>query len=221
MELEQSWATLLSDELKSPYFNDIQRFLTLERSRSVVYPPQEMVFEAFRRTPVDSVKVVIIGQDPYHGAGQANGLCFSVSDGVRHPPSLRNIFKALKADLDISPPRSGNLEKWADNGVLLLNAALTVRAASPLSHQKCGWTRFTDAAISKLSVERTSIVFMLWGAFAQQKEMLINGQRGHLILKTAHPSPLSARKGFFDCKHFSQANTFLRQNGGLEIDWSL
>lgn len=221
MELERSWAKLLASELETVNFSQIKTFIANERSIENVFPPDELIFAAFAHTPVEKVKVVIIGQDPYHGQGQANGLCFSVGDGMRQPPSLGNIFKELENDVGIKPPLSGNLEKWADNGVLLLNAALTVRASSPLSHQKCGWQQFTDATISKLSTERSGIVFLLWGNFAQQKEMLIDNQKGHLILKAAHPSPLSARKGFFGCKHFSQVNTFLSTNGSLEIDWSL
>jgi len=219
--LDPSWAQLLADELGAHYFHELWDFLSGEYRASVVYPPQPFLFAAFDRTPAHSVKAVIMGQDPYHGPGQANGLCFSVTEGVRHPPSLRNIFKELSADMGVSVPVSGDLRKWADQGVLLLNATLSVRAHQAGSHQGKGWEMLTDAAIAELSRQREGIAFMLWGNFAQQKEALIAKDKGHLILKAAHPSPFSAHRGFFGCKHFSQVNAFLRQRGELPIDWSL
>ncbi len=219
--VEESWAELLADELGSDYFQALWGFLSEEYMVSAVYPPLPLIFSAFGRTPVRKVRAVIIGQDPYHGPGQANGLCFSVNDGNKHPPSLRNIFKELITDLNVSPPASGDLGAWADQGVLLLNATLSVRAHEPGSHQGRGWERFTDAAISRLSRQRDGIAFLLWGNFAQQKEELIAKDRRHLILKAAHPSPLSAHRGFFGCKHFSLVNSFLMESGKLPIDWSL
>jgi uracil-DNA glycosylase len=220
-QIDDSWAELLQTEFRDSYFSDLKAFLLKERSEHTVFPPGPLIFSAFDRTPVHRVKAVILGQDPYHGKGQAHGLCFSVNDGVRHPPSLQNIFKELKDDLGIPIPNSGNLGKWADNGVLLLNATLTVREKEPGSHQGRGWERFTDAAMARLSEKRTGLVFMLWGSFAQQKEPLIAKDRDHLILKAPHPSPFSAHKGFFGCRHFSQTNTFLSEHGEGPIDWSL
>jgi uracil-DNA glycosylase len=220
-QIDDSWAELLQTEFRDSYFSDLKAFLLKERNEHTVFPPGPLIFSAFDRTPVQRVKAVILGQDPYHGKGQAHGLCFSVSDGVRHPPSLQNIFKELKDDLGIPIPNSGNLGKWADNGVLLLNATLTVREKEPGSHQGRGWERFTDAAMARLSEKRTGLVFLLWGSFAQQKEALIAKDRDHLILKAPHPSPFSAHKGFFGCRHFSQTNTFLSEHGEGPIDWSL
>lgn len=218
-KINSSWTHLLQSDLRSDYFLSLQQFLEQERKAHRIYPPDSLVFAAFDRTPVDQVKVVIIGQDPYHGHGQANGLCFSVNDDVRHPPSLKNIFKELRDDLAIPIPASGNLGHWANEGVLLLNATLTVRASQPGSHQGKGWERFTDAAISKLAQQREGIAFLLWGAFAQQKAQLVPTNRNHLILKAPHPSPFSAHKGFFGCKHFSLVNAFLRASGRAEIIW--
>ena len=220
-QIDDSWAELLQTEFRDSYFSDLKAFLLKERSEHTVFPPGPLIFSAFDRTPVQRVKAVILGQDPYHGKGQAHGLCFSVSDGVRHPPSLQNIFKELKDDLGIPIPNSGNLGKWADNGVLLLNATLTVREKEPGSHQGRGWERFTDAAMARLSEKRTGLVFLLWGSFAQQKEALIAKDRDHLILKAPHPSPFSAHKGFFGCRHFSRTNAFLSEHGEGPIDWSL
>ena len=183
-----------------------------------MYPPGAQIFSAFDHTPVDKVKVVIIGQDPYHGPGQANGLCFSVSPGIKKPPSLENIFKELQTDLGIPIPETGNLEKWAMQGVLLLNASLTVRANSPNSHQDFGWHTFTDEVIRQLNQHKKGLVFLLWGKFAQGKEALIDTQK-HFILKAAHPSPFSAYNGFMGCKHFSKTNEILRSQGLQEIDW--
>ncbi len=220
-QIDDSWAELLQTEFRDSYFEDLKAFLLKERGEHTVFPPGPLIFSAFDRTPVHRVKAVILGQDPYHGKGQAHGLCFSVSDGVRHPPSLQNIFKELKDDLGIPIPTSGNLGKWADYGVLLLNATLTVREKEPGSHQGRGWERFTDAAMARLSEKRTGLVFMLWGSFAQQKEALIARDRDHLILKAPHPSPFSAHKGFFGCRHFSRTNAFLCEHGEGPIDWSL
>ena len=186
-----------------------------------MYPTDSLIFSAFDRTPVERVKAVILGQDPYHGPNQAHGLCFSVNDGIVPPPSLKNIFKELKTDIGMTEPSSGNLTKWADEGVLLLNATLTVRAGNAGSHQGKGWERFTDAAIQKLSNERTNLVFLLWGKYAQNKSALINSKNGHLILKGPHPSPLSAYTGFFGCRHFSKTNAFLKEKGIEPIDWNL
>lgn len=219
--LDDSWKGLLADEFRTEYIQQLWFFLLDEYGVSAVCPPMPLLFAALERTPAHRIKAVIIGQDPYHGPGQANGLCFSVTEGIRHPPSLRNIFKELNADLNMSVPVSGDLSRWADQGVLLLNATLSVRAHKPGSHQGRGWERLTDAVIARLSEKREGIVFMLWGNFAQQKEQLIAKNRGHLILKAAHPSPFSAHRGFFGCKHFSKVNTFLRQRGELPIDWSL
>lgn len=219
--IEPSWLELLRSEFEAPYFAELRSFLMKERAEHTVYPPGRAIFAAFDRTPVQRVKAVILGQDPYHGPGQAHGLCFSVNDGVRHPPSLQNIFKELHEDVGAAIPASGNLGRWADNGVLLLNATLTVRAHMPGSHQGKGWETFTDRAISGLSEQREGLAFMLWGSYAQQKEPLIARNRGHLVLKASHPSPFSAHKGFFGCRHFSRVNAFLSERGQTPIDWSL
>ncbi len=204
-----------------PYFEQIVFFLKQEKqSGKTIYPPGPLIFNAFEKTPFDKVKVVILGQDPYHGAGQAHGLCFSVPDGITPPPSLINIFKELNADTGTPVPASGNLEKWANQGVLLLNAMLTVRANSPASHSKIGWENFTDAVIRLLSDKKHGIVFILWGRFAQDKQELIDATKHH-ILKAAHPSPFSANNGFFGCRHFSKANELLAQERLEPIDWRL
>lgn len=218
--IEDSWKAQLADEFNADYFTKLKEFLVTEKQTQRVFPPGAKIFSAFNHTPFDKVKVVILGQDPYHGEGQAHGLCFSVPDGISKPPSLVNIFKELNADLGLPIPTSGNLEKWADQGVLLLNATLTVRANLAGSHQKRGWENFTDAAIKKLSDKRENLVFILWGRFAQNKEVLIEGSK-HCILKSAHPSPLSAYNGFFGCKHFSKTNEYLRSKGIGEIDWRI
>jgi uracil-DNA glycosylase len=219
--IDDSWFTLLKNEFESEYFQSLKDFLVLEKAGQVVYPPGSLIFNAFDHTPVSAVKAVILGQDPYHGPNQANGLCFSVNDGVRFPPSLQNIFKELKTDIGMEMPFSGNLTKWANEGVLLLNATLTVRARNAGSHQGKGWEQFTDAAIQKLSNQRENLVFLLWGKFAQNKEVLISKNNGHLILKAPHPSPFSAHSGFFGCRHFSKTNEFLKSKGIVEIDWDL
>ena len=219
-QIEESWKLLLQEEFNAPYFAELKKFLVDEKSKYVVYPPGKFIFNAFEHTPFNKVKVVIIGQDPYHGKGQAHGLCFSVPAGISQPPSLVNIFKELNQDLGIPVPRHGNLEKWADQGVLLLNATLTVRANQAGSHQNKGWETFTDSVIRKISESCTGIVFILWGKYAQAKEALIDTDK-HYVLKAAHPSPFSAYNGFFGCKHFSKTNEILVQNGSEPIDWSL
>ncbi len=219
-QIEESWLEALKAEFQQPYFAAIKQFLLNEKKKgTTVYPPGPLIFNAFNRTPFDKVKVVILGQDPYHGPGQAHGLCFSVADGVKTPPSLRNIYKELNKDIGMEIPKSGNLEKWADQGVFLLNAMLTVQANRAASHQKIGWQTFTDAAIRKLSEEREGLVFMLWGNFAKKKAALIDKNKHH-ILASGHPSPLSSRY-FFGCKHFSKANEILKEQGKEPIDWSL
>lgn len=219
--LEASWKEALAEEFGAPYFKEIKRRILEEKRAGVTpYPPGKDIFNAFNLTPFDSVKVVILGQDPYHGKGQAHGLCFSVPDGITPPPSLINIFKEIKSDLGIElPTASGNLEGWARQGVLLLNALLTVQAGRPASHHDIGWEQFTNATIKKLSDEREHLVFVLWGKFAQGKEYLID-TRKHLVLKAAHPSPFSATK-FFGCKHFSKTNEYLREHGKEPIKWEL
>ncbi len=218
--IEESWKKVLWDEFQQPYFAELKRFLVEEKRTYTVYPPGPMIFNAFNKTPFDKVKVVIIGQDPYHEEGQAHGLCFSVQDGVPHPKSLINIFKELQDDVGITIPKNGNLEKWTAQGVFLLNATLTVRAHEAGSHQNHGWERFTDAAISKLSEQREGLVFLLWGNYAKQKEAIIDASK-HYILSTVHPSPLSAHRGFFGCKHFSKTNEILCKSGKTEINWQL
>jgi len=210
----------LWDEFQSPYFSKLKEFLVNEREHHPVYPPGRLIFNAFQHTPFEKVKVVLLGQDPYHGKGQAHGLCFSVPIGIPKPPSLVNIFKELENDLGIPPPSHGNLEKWADRGVFLLNATLTVRANQPGSHQNKGWEIFTSRVIERISEYKKGVVFLLWGRFAQAKESLVNSSN-HMILKAAHPSPLSAQHGFFGCRHFSRTNAYLEQQGIPAIDWTL
>ena len=219
-QIEESWLKVLAAEFEQPYFAQLKAFLVEEKRQYAVYPPGSLIFNAFAHTPFDKVKVVILGQDPYHGAGQAHGLCFSVPDRVPPPPSLVNMYKEIHSDTGIAPSASGNLECWADRGVFLLNATLTVRAATAGSHQNKGWERFTDHVIRSLSSGRENLVFMLWGNYARAKRILIDTQK-HLILEAAHPSPLSAHNGFFGCRHFSKANEYLRQHGIEVIDWSV
>jgi uracil-DNA glycosylase len=214
-----TWKELLQNELEAPYFQGLQLFLEEELAKHTVFPAIERVFAAFHLTPFESVKVVVLGQDPYHGKGQANGLCFSVTEGIRKPPSLQNIFKELESDLNIPIPSHGSLEEWAKQGVLLLNATLTVREGEAGSHQLKGWEQFTDAVISSLSANHEGLVFLLWGNFAKKKAALIDGGRHH-ILTAAHPSPL-ARTGFKGCKHFSQTNKLLTQMGMKTINWHI
>ena len=218
--IEESWKDALTEEFNKPYFMELKEFLLEEKKKFKVFPPGNMIFNAFNRTPVDKVKVVLIGQDPYHGFRQAHGLCFSVPEDVSKPPSLVNIFKELEQDMGIPPASSGNLEKWADQGVLLLNATLTVRENQAGSHQNKGWETFTDAAISNLSEKQTGLIFVLWGNFAIAKRNLVDAGKHH-ILTAAHPSPFSANKGFFGCRHFSKINEILRNSGRTEIDWRL
>lgn len=218
--IEESWKNALKEEFNSMYFKGLKTFLIQEKERNTIYPPALKIFNAFNLTPFNKVKVVIIGQDPYHGVGQANGLCFSVNDGIPQPPSLQNIFKEINSDLGIPIPKKGNLEPWAKQGVLLLNATLTVRANQAGSHQKMGWENFTDAVIRKLSENKKGLVFLLWGRFAQAKEELIDKSKHH-VLKAAHPSPFSVHSGFFGCKHFSKTNALLKQEGLQEIDWRI
>lgn len=219
-QLEQGWKEVLKEEFEKPYFPALKEFLVKERSKYTVYPPGPQIFAAFNQTPFDQVKVVILGQDPYHGPGQAHGLCFSVPAGIAPPPSLINIFKELKTDLDIPFPGHGNLEKWARQGVLLLNATLTVQANNAGSHQKKGWEIFTDRAIELLSQKRKNLVFILWGNYARQKTAIIDTSK-HLVLTAVHPSPLSASRGFFGCRHFSRTNEYLIQHQLEPIDWNL
>jgi uracil-DNA glycosylase len=219
--IENSWKERLTVEFDKPYFIQLTEFLKQElKAGKVIYPPGKLIFNAFACTPFQEVKVVIIGQDPYHNPGQAHGLSFSVQDGVAPPPSLVNIFKEIQSDLGLQLSGTGNLEKWAKQGVLLLNASLTVEANNPMSHSKVGWHLFTDEVIRQVSAGKEHVVFLLWGRFAQNKETLIDSSK-HLILKSAHPSPLSAYNGFFGCKHFSKANAWLHQHGIPGIDWSL
>ena len=219
-DIEESWKAALMNEFQREYFTTLKAFLQQEKKQYVIFPPGGSIFSAFNHTPFDKVKVVILGQDPYHGPGQAHGLCFSVPPGVPAPPSLVNIFKELKIELGIPVPTHGNLEKWADQGVLLLNATLTVRANLAGSHQKKGWEQFTDQVIRELSAHRTGLVFLLWGNYAKAKEALIDTSK-HYVLKAAHPSPLSAYNGFFGCGHFVQTNKLLLKQGLTPIDWSI
>lgn len=221
VKIEPSWKTILQEEFGKTYFEQIVFHIKQEKMNGkTVYPPGSLIFNAFEKTPFDQVKVVILGQDPYHGPGQAHGLCFSVPDGVPPPPSLVNIFKEIHHDLGTPIPRTGNLTKWAKQGVLLLNAMLTVRANEPASHSKIGWETFTDAVIRKVSDLKKGVVFLLWGKFAQDKQVLIDATRHH-ILKAAHPSPFSAERGFFGCRHFSKTNELLQQEGLAPVDWQL
>ncbi len=218
VKIESSWKEKLRLEFEKTYFQELTTFVREEYKTATVYPPPTLIFNAFNSCPFDQVRVVLLGQDPYHGPGQAHGLCFSVQDGVRPPPSLQNIFKELRIDVGIPIPSSGNLQKWTTQGVFLLNATLTVRAGKPGSHQHHGWETFTDTVISLLSHGRVHLVFLLWGAYAQQKTELIDGTK-HLILTAPHPSPFSADRGFFGCKHFSKTNTYLSEHGLPIVQW--
>jgi uracil-DNA glycosylase len=219
-QIEVSWANILQEEFEAPYFQELKQFLKEEKNKYTIYPPGNLIFNAFNNTPFNRVKVVILGQDPYHGPGQAHGLCFSVPDGIAHPPSLQNIFKEIQSDIGIPVSSKSDLTAWARQGVLLINAILTVRANEPASHQNKGWEKFTDAVIRNLSDKRKNLIFLLWGNYAQAKEALIDSNR-HYILKAAHPSPLSANRGFFGCRHFSKTNEILAELGLNGIDWSL
>ena len=219
--LEPAWNNQLGDEFKKDYMLSLREFLANRKQQgAIIYPPGSQWFAALNTTPFDQVKVVILGQDPYHGPGQAHGLCFSVLPNIKVPPSLANIYKELKSDLGIEPPSHGCLTPWAEQGVLLLNTTLTVEQGQAGSHQGKGWETLTDSIISKINDHRQGVVFMLWGSHAQKKVSMIDTER-HLVLKSVHPSPLSAYRGFFGCKHFSQANSFLEQQGLESIDWRL
>ena len=221
VKIEASWKEVLRGEFSKPYFQQIPLHLKTEKSQGkIIYPAGSLIFNAFNVTPFDKVKVVILGQDPYHGPGQAHGLCFSVQNGVPAPPSLMNIFKELQDDIGISIPQNGNLTHWAEQGVFLLNASLTVRAGEPMSHSKIGWAEFTDTVIKKISELKNNVVFLLWGKFAQEKRVLID-EKKHGILRSVHPSPLSAHAGFFGCKHFSKTNAYLMSKGIDPVDWKL
>ncbi len=222
VKIEASWREVLKNEFTKPYFLQVVTFLKTEKAAGkIIYPPGALIFNAFNQTPFSKLKVVILGQDPYHGPGQAHGLSFSVPNGIKPPPSLVNIFKEIQTDIGVAMPlQYGNLTRWAEQGVLLLNAALTVRANEPFSHAKFGWAEFTDAVIQKISDEKSGIVFLLWGKFAQEKQILIDETK-HFVLKAAHPSPFSADKGFYGCKHFSKTNDLLVKQGLQPIDWKL
>lgn len=216
--IDSNWKLILNSEWQQPYFEQLSNFIETEYDTMSVFPPKDLIFNAFNTCPFDQIKVVILGQDPYHGENQAHGLCFSVNEGVKIPPSLRNIFKELATDIGITPPTTGNLLHWSKQGVLLLNATLTVRKGEAGSHQKKGWEIFTDAVIKKISDEHQNVVFLLWGAYAIKKGALIDADRNH-ILTAVHPSPLSASRGFFGCKHFSKTNAFLQKKGLEQINW--
>lgn len=218
VKIEQSWKQRLQTEFDKPYFEQLTQFVRTEYQTRTIYPPARLIFNAFNLCPFDKVKVVIIGQDPYHGAGQAHGLCFSVQDGVQFPPSLRNIFKEIHDDIGTPVPLSGNLTRWAEQGVLLLNATLTVRADEAGSHQRRGWETFTDAVINAVASEKQNVVYILWGSYAQQKAAMVNRSQ-NLVLESVHPSPLSASRGFFGNHHFSRANQYLIEHGKEPIAW--
>lgn len=221
IQIEKSWKNILCDEFQQEYFKEIKAFILHEKSLGkVVYPPGKLIFNAFNLTPFDKVKVVIIGQDPYHGEGQAHGLSFSVPYGVKPPPSLQNIYKEIAQEFGYEIPKHGNLESWAVQGVLLLNAILTVNANEPASHKAAGWENFTNAVIHHLSSKKENLVFLLWGKFAQNKDLIIDSRK-HLILKAAHPSPFSAYQGFLGCNHFAMTNDFLKSKMLAPIDWAL
>ncbi len=218
VRIAEDWKAILADEFSKPYFEQLTEFVKSEYAAGEVFPKGKNIFRAFDKCPFDSLKVVIIGQDPYHGVGQANGLCFSVADGVPFPPSLQNIFKEVASDTGAPIPTSGELDRWAEQGVLLLNAVLTVRAHQPASHAGRGWEQFTDAVVRAIAERKSGVVYMLWGSYAQKKGAIAN-PANNLILKSVHPSPLSSYRGFFGCRHFSQANAYLRSIGKSEIVW--
>jgi len=217
-DIHDSWKEVLFEEFNSQYFLNLKEYLIQEKKKNKIYPPGKLIFEAFNRTPFYNIKVVLLGQVPYHGSGQAHGLCFSVPQGINPPPSLINIFKEIQSDLGLPIPNHGNLESWADQGVMLLNATLTVRKNQAGSHQNKGWESFTDVVIKKISEKRKGIVFLLWGNYAKAKEILIDTNK-HYVLKSAHPSPFSASYGFFGNQHFSKTNKILKDQGLQEIDW--
>lgn len=218
VKIESSWKERLHDEFEKPYFITLTEFIKSEYRNHTIYPPGRLIFNAFECCPFDDVKIVILGQDPYHGPRQAHGLCFSVQDGIAFPPSLQNIFREISQEIGLTIPQSGNLEKWAKQGVFLLNATLTVRAGQAGSHQNRGWETFTDAVIHKLAEEKENLVFILWGSYAQRKGAFISPNK-HLILKSVHPSPLSAHRGFFGNNHFSKANNYLKEHGKEPVNW--
>ena len=218
VRISEDWKEILHEEFTKPYFDELVKFVKEEYASGVVYPAGANIFRAFDKCPFDRLKVVIIGQDPYHGPGQANGLCFSVGEGVPFPPSLQNIFKEVESDMGTPVPRSGELDRWAEQGVLLLNAVLTVRQHCAASHAGRGWERFTDAVVRAIAERKEGVVYMLWGSYAQKKGAIADPEK-NLILKAVHPSPLSAYRGFFGCKHFSQANRYLQQIGKTPIEW--
>lgn len=219
--IEESWRKIMKEEFNKPYFHDLKTFLIEEKKKYKIFPPGQEIFNAFDSSPFEDIKVIILGQDPYHSPGQAHGLCFSVADGVPHPPSLKNIFKELKTDIPgFEIPQSGSLQKWANQGVLLINAVLTVRAHQAESHKNKGWEIFTDKVIETLAIKQEHLVFMLWGNYARAKSKYIDREK-HLILESAHPSPLSASRGFFGNKHFSKANEYLQAHGKKTINWQL
>ena len=218
VKIEQSWKTRLQNEFEKEYFINLTNFVKKEYNSFTVYPPGKLIFNAFDKCPFENTKVVILGQDPYHGPGQAHGLCFSVQNGVAFPPSLNNIYKEINNDLDTSLPDSGNLERWAEQGVLLLNATLTVRAAQAGSHQNKGWEQFTDEVVQLVAKEKNNVVFILWGSYAQKKGETIDRSK-HFVLESPHPSPLSASRGFFGNKHFSKANAYLMEHGMEPVEW--
>lgn len=218
VKIEESWKEKLALEFEKDYFKSLSDFVKKEYLTTKVFPSPKDIFRAFDKCPFEDVKVVILGQDPYHGEGQANGLCFAVREGVNLPPSLQNIFKEIKSDLGIEPNKNGDLSRWAKQGVLLLNATLTVRANTPGSHQRKGWEDFTDVVINKISENREGVVFILWGNYAKNKGKIINREK-HFVLESPHPSPFSANSGFFGCRHFSRTNKFLKEKGFTEIDW--
>ncbi len=218
VKIAPDWKTLLEEEFSKPYFEELTRFVKEEYATRRIYPRGSNIFRAFDKCPLDKLKVVIIGQDPYHGPGQAHGLCFSVDEGVPHPPSLQNIFKEVASDIGTPIPSSGNLDRWAEQGVLLLNSVLTVREHEAASHAGKGWEQFTDAVVRKIAQEKQGVVYLLWGSYAQRKGAMVDPQR-NCILKAVHPSPLSAYRGFLGCKHFSQANDYLLSTGQTPINW--
>ena len=218
VKIEKSWQEVLQPEFDKPYFESLVGFVKQEYASRTIFPPAGQIFNAFNTCPFNNVKVVILGQDPYHGPGQAHGLCFSLNDGIPFPPSLQNIFKEITSDLGIPAPKTGNLTRWAEQGVLLLNATLTVRASQAGSHQGKGWEEFTDAVIKTISEKAENVVFILWGSYAIKKKALINASK-HCILTAPHPSPLSSYRGFFGCKHFSKTNTYLTSKGKTPIEW--
>ncbi|MDH5608441.1 MAG: uracil-DNA glycosylase [Cyclobacteriaceae bacterium] len=218
VRIESGWKAILAEEFEKAYFTELVFFVKEEYNSRRIYPPGSQVFRSFEFSPYEKTRIVILGQDPYHGPGQAHGLCFSVNDGVPLPPSLRNIYKEIKNDLGLEIPVSGNLQRWATQGILLLNATLTVRDGQPGSHQGKGWEQFTDRVISLLSENKENLVFMLWGSYAQKKGAMIDRSR-HLVLEAPHPSPLSVHRGFFGCHHFSKANLYLEKHGLDKVDW--